>query len=248
MRLLISSIAIITLIGSACKPESKTEPTPVPSQFIPVYFTTYWGNEVVVPGKIYYTSEGRPLSLQDFNMIFTHASFITQEGDTLTLERDRFLTKAGMNTLQLPIVQRRSFEKYYLRLGVDELTNTTVEPSMIQDSNDPLYPQVPFMWWTWATGYLFARVEGFTDLSENFDSEVPDRYSFHAGQTGLDRIIGPFEPVLENGKSLIKLKIDVKQFFDSLDLPNENSSHTFDNLKLVEKVMQLISSGIEEDK
>ncbi len=240
-------ILAIVFILQACKPEevpSKTAPQPEP---IKIEFKTYWGNQIMHPDSTYFDREGRPFRLYDFKIIWTDLQLIDDQQNTLTLPRNRFMTRLGHRIQDLNVFKEQNFQSFTLRFGVDSLTNTTVEPTMISDVNDPFYPQMPSMWWTWAHGFIFARIEGFTDWSQNFGSEGHEVFGYHLGAFKLDRTIGPFQAKLSGGKSSLALKLDVKKVFDGLDFPADNSTHSFDNPKLTEKIVQLICDHIEED-
>jgi hypothetical protein len=82
-------------------------------------------------------------------------------------------------------------------------------------------PPQPGNWWSWNTGYIFTRVEGFFDNSPSGAGTPNTRFFYHiGGPTGFASVITlsqPFE-IRAGENNVIPIQVDYPRFFTGIDL------------------------------
>ncbi len=138
-------------------------------------------------------------------------------------------------TIEFNLGQTEIGHKHKLKgyLGVDSLTNKTVQPTdfINGDEDNPLGGQVPSMHWSWNTGYIFMKFEG--ELDYDGDGQMDTLFAYHLGTQAVGRA---FEKMLhhdlgghdgeENEDLEIGMEFDYQSIFDNLDLNTENDTRS----------------------
>jgi len=124
-------------------------------------------------------------------------------------------------------------------IGLDPTTNAT-DPSSVEVSN-PL-SSLQNMYWTWASKYIFWKVEGRADTgSGNYDM----LFLFHIGMDSFyqrsDELMRSIQ-VPSGESATLRVHLDLHDVFyaegNALDLRTENETQTMDNMILAQKVNQ----------
>lgn len=190
-------------------------------------------------------TDGRKIQFRYVRHIFSNIFLINEMGDTAIPSIDRVLIKESVASYPLGTISLRpGIWKMYVLYGLDSVSNTTIQPSMVENANDPLAPQYPSMYWTWESGYLFTRIEALADTSRIPSGQINGFVDYHLGMTGLARLIGPFDVDLSEIKASSTLRCNLEPVIKSVVWPEEFSTHTFENLALAEKLMSGIALNI----
>jgi hypothetical protein len=109
------------------------------------------------------------------------------------------------------------------------------------------------MYWSWASGYIFSKIEGKTDTSAAQNQTPTFTWFYHSG---LDALYSPGRvedlsiAIKENETTQLDLAIEVNEVFsqpgDTINMVNNYFTHTTDNLALAEKVIRNISKSIKK--
>ena len=106
--------------------------------------------------------------------------------------------------------------------GIDSLRNNTSQPNMFPASH-PLGAKSPSMYWSWATDYLFCKVEG--KYRKNGE-EGP--ITWHIGRdAAYGKAFIPVNQALSaESANVFVLEADLNTFANVLELPEEAQTHT----------------------
>ncbi|GCD77224.1 hypothetical protein JCM31826_07060 [Thermaurantimonas aggregans] len=244
-RFLILSIALIV---QSCKKAEIPQPSPNPiEKNLSIRFIHKIGQENIRLNQNATLTDGRQFRFQFIRHIFTNIFLISDAGDTVFPAIQRILIRENTSEYDLgKVLLPEGKWKMYLLYGVDSLTNTTVQPPMVENAGDPLAPQFPSMYWTWESGYLFTRIEALADTSRIPSGQLNGFIDYHLGKTGLARWLGPFNVQVQNDQAFVNLQCDLAPALESVVWPEEFSSHTFENLALAEKLLGQIAQNIRD--
>lgn len=100
------------------------------------------------------------------------------------------------------------------------------------------------MYWAWATGYIFFKLEGTVDADS--DGTVDDTFEYHIGlDQFLRQVSGMQHKDVEAGKELtVDVKIDYAKFFKGLDLTLELSAHGNDDPTLSKRIADNVEVAV----
>lgn len=244
----ILAILLFIFLAHACQKPNEPQPLPNPTEKdLSILFTHKINQESIRKNQDIELSDGRRLRFTFIRHIFTNICLINEQGDTINPTLRRVLIREDVLQYDLGKVQLPPGRwKMYILYGVDSVTNTTVQPPMVENADDPLAPQFPSMYWTWESGYLFTRIEALADTSRLPSGQLNGFVDYHLGKTGLARWIGPFDVHIHGQQAFVNLRCDLEPAFRSIVWPEEFSSHTFENVALAEKILSHIAQNIRE--
>ena len=119
-------------------------------------------------------------------------------------------------------------------IGLDSLMTYTVDPSTMP-SGHPLAPQVPSMYWSWNSGYIYFAVEGTYDSNgDQVIDENDTNFEMHLGthNFSVDESFMIHTDLEANQTLSLNLNLDYAQLFNGFDLANDNTTHVMDNMPL----------------
>lgn len=217
------SIFLVCLALTACKKDSKTsDPGPQPSPSgetgsIQLYFQDVAGNENLEFGKKYVNANGDTFTVNKFNYYISNIVFTKEDNSTYSETYSYHLLRhaAGTtgNTVTITGVPVGSYKSMSLMLGVDSVHNVSgaqtgdLDPAKATD-----------MFWSWSTGYIMLKLEGYSSKSQATDNSI----TFHIGGfKGIYKTQRNFSfnftatpaNITASGKSTIQLKVNVLEMF-----------------------------------
>ncbi len=177
-------VIIICLTATSFKPSTKDKQTNATLQF------KHWvGNkEMVLFDETYTNNFGEPFVISKFRYYISHLSFVDINNKETDLHDNYYLVNEAdslSKTIQLPT--SLAIKSISFTIGVDSIRNIS---GVQTGSLDPMNG----MFWTWNSGYVFAKLEGQSDSS-------------HAPAHGLTWDVGGFRQK-ENALRKVKLTIN----------------------------------------
>jgi hypothetical protein len=107
------------------------------------------------------------------------------------------------------------------------------------------------MYWSWATGYIFSKVEGKTDTSEAQNQTPTFTWFYHSGLDSLysPNVLNNLNLTIEKDQTtVLQLNLEVNDIFsqpgDTINMQTDYFTHTTDNLELARKVIRNLSKSI----
>lgn len=140
-------------------------------------------------------------------------------------------------------------------LGVKKSLNGTGNPDFNPAAygNDHPLSVYKGMYWTWASGYIFSKLEGRIDTSAAQNMNPNYSFFYHSGIDtlyGTHAVSGFSAPVVKGQKTILTLKFEVNDVFrtsnDTINMVNNYFTHTTDNLELAQKVINNIGDAIRK--
>lgn len=162
--------------------------------------------------KTYFNVFNEPFTIQKFRYYISNIILIDDEQKQYNFPEQYFLideANSASKTIQLQTNVRHLKQIQFL-LGVDSIKNVT---GVQEGTLDPMKG----MFWTWKSGYIFAKLEGQSD-----SSHLPSHYfTYHIGGINQNenalRVVQLNIPATYNqSKKIIHIDADILQWFSSV--------------------------------
>lgn len=269
MRQLALSSALLLALGfTACGPDENEEPQPTPtprSAFVQLNYDFKFDQAPFALDQFYALPGGAQVKYTLATYYLAQGALQTQEDESYGLEPEHLIIRPGVQSSLLrtaPLAlesqgknasaaQSLNLRSFDLSIGVDEASNTEdgergVQPSDFSDPNHPLAPQPEGMYWTWASGYIFVKMEG--EIDYDADGVGDANFVFHLGTNEYrkDRSLA-LSQALSMGDTLqVVMQIDYAKVFDQLDLTNEIFTMSMGNERALGfKVMDNFDAAVD---
>lgn len=221
MRLLFILSICFTFLFS-CKKSDIVKPEPLPELNIPadtngfleIHIDNVVNNNALILGATTYTNANNDtFSVNILKYYISNVELTTSTGDKYKEVESYYLVdQADPNSLHLMIkkVPRANYSSIKFLIGVDSLRNTSGAQT---GALDPIHD----MFWTWSSGYIMAKMEGYSPQSGDINKKI----SFHIGgfsgtYSGIRSVTLPFPNtanVTPNHTPVLTLKCDVAKWF-----------------------------------
>ena len=168
---------------------------------------------------------------------------LMDDDQNMTPFTDKFLLiKPSVSHAEIGEMEAHHYHMIMLNLGIDSITNVSKQPTDFADGH-PLAAQLPGMWWSWAAGYIFYKLEGQIDIDA--DGTFDDSFEYHIGTN--PNLIAKQKMLHTNAAAgeelMVHMKVDYAKFFDNLDLSTELQAHMGPPL-VVAKIVTNTSNAI----
>jgi hypothetical protein len=163
--------------------------------------------------------------------------------------------ETAKTSFQIPLLAG-NYDKIKYKIGVKKSLNGTDNPSFDASIYSNTHPLSAYnnMYWSWATGYIFTKLEGRIDTSATQDQPANYTFFYHCG---LDTLLTPGEldnvnfSITAGNTTTLKLTFEFNDIFRTIDLSSrinmidEPFTHTTDNLSVANKVMMNFKNAIK---
>lgn len=184
-----------------------------------------------------YTKDGRKFNLTDYRFYISNIVLIKSDGSEYPLTGKVLLASPSQNEYELGDVPVGSYKGFKFLLGLDSVTNHS-DPTSYPATN-PLSLQDNPIQWSWNSGYIFFKIEGFVDTTLAANGSTDLEFFYHVGLDEMKRTIdfstSAFE-VKGDADNEIGLTFDLNKALVNVDMRAENATHTMDNMPLAEKI------------
>lgn len=244
------TLACFTLLFFGC---TKTE-TSTPKTNVQLTFTHEFAGQTLELNKTYTTLLSDQVNFTTFNYYVSNIQLKKADGTTWTETESYHLLKVdaqnqGKITLTLTDVPQGQYTEASFSIGIDALRNS----SGAQEGDlDP----VNGMFWTWKTGYMFVKSEGFYYKN----GQKMGAFVYHTGDNAAFQTVtlALNNTDLNAANSQLGVKADVQKMFGGfsgdaiqLNAPADGSSVTIkggDNAVLISKNYSQMFSFDEAQK
>jgi hypothetical protein len=198
----------VVLLSNACV--KRKEPQNV--SLIYLELKHKWGDEAFALGKPLTTPSGEPVTVQVYRYYISGFSLIYENGSRLELPGWYYLVdeaNAASKNLAIEVPEGR-YRELRFHIGVDSARNVSgVQDGALDPANG--------MFWTWNSGYIFAKLEGRSPVSPAPLQAVTYHVGgFRTGQNAYQMAKIPFGATVsvENAKPYkALLEADVSKWF-----------------------------------
>ncbi len=173
------------------------------------------GDSDLVLGNMYVNPFGEELTITSFKYYLSNFHFHSKDlsKDFKIRNSYYFLNQADESSLVLNFdLPPRSFSALSFMIGVDSIRNVSgVQSGALDPMNG--------MFWTWNTGYINAKLEGFSPASKNSRQKVEYHIGgFRQRENTIKKITIPLseKDVMRNGSLMeLHINVDVNKWFKS---------------------------------
>ncbi|MCG9911603.1 MAG: hypothetical protein MH137_09920 [Flavobacteriales bacterium] len=208
---------LMSAVLFSCK--EKEEGTPVTLKF-----NFKYGGQPLVYDQEYSYDTDKTIKIELVKFYFSNPSLVSESGETVKFSDDYYLVELDKNIIQAGRFPLGNYTALNFGLGVDNTRNVETDPQAIPATdypNDhPLNASFD-MWWTWATGYIFVKVEGRIDANGNgIYTDLEDKtISYHPGVSELYRTVSVNKSFTVMGDDTqFDITLNVEKMFDEVDL------------------------------
>ncbi len=220
MRILLVLIAATVFFG--CRQEELQNQTAVP-KLVKV--------TIEVPGvsldSVIQINDSTFIQLSAFK--FYLSNFKIAAGNTSTLVKDAFLVDLDSSGQEFTFELPEQIESLNFGIGVPPGINTG-DPTVFSNSHPLSIKGSAGMHWNWNSGYKFIVFDGKMDKQVNGSFTAP--FSFH---TGTDTLYRPLSFSMPSNTASIVIRIDAKELVKSINIWQENQTHTSGNPDLARR-------------
>ncbi len=161
---------------------------------------------------------------------------INDLGEEIHLPNSYRLFENDNFSQSLPSIPSGNYKEIRFSYGVPERVNTQSGSEAViatdYPQESPLNPATN-MYWGWANGYIFSKIEGRIDTDENgsFGDPGDVLFSYHPGNDALFRTVSyPISlQAKENQESRIDVKIDLLALISNCDFLTQPFAHPASN-------------------
>ncbi|OJJ20833.1 hypothetical protein BKI52_09630 [marine bacterium AO1-C] len=207
MRKYISLLAIITTLWTTgCQ---QNQDTSTPNTNVQLSFANEFGGQPLQLNTLYSTLLNDQLTLTTFNYYVSNIQLKKADGTTWKQEESYHLYKTddqnnGQFSINLQDVPQGQYTELTFSIGIDPLRNSS---GAQEGALDP----VNGMFWTWKTGYMFVKSEGF--YYQN--GQKQGAWVYHTGDDASYQTItlSLNNVTLNSSSNQIAVKADVQKMF-----------------------------------
>lgn len=238
-------VALSVAVLYSCKEKPVDQPAPEVN-YVEIQVHPVFGASTLNIDSIYTTQEGYKVKFTDIKFYFSKL------GSSTTNLSDALLFDYKNKGVSMGKVQENvnNFPSLSCNLGVHGDYNNS-DPSAFPNESALNIANANDMHWSWALGYIFAKIEGKADTIVDATINCDHNIVFHVGKSELLRS-KTFQGINWNtigNTSTFKLKLDMEKFLVNgssiIDLKNEHTTHTAPGEEALSlKVMDNFSAAI----
>jgi hypothetical protein len=219
----LSFLFCVIIFSASCKKEST-------SSEVNVRFDFTFGTQPMQYDRGY-PLEGKTIKLELIKFYVSMPALRKTSGEWVSFIDCYHLVDLDNPVIRAGELPQGDYTAFKLGIGVDSTRNIQTDPLAIPatdyPTDHPLNASAD-MWWGWATGYIFVKLEGRMDANGNGTySDIEDKaISYHPGVSAL------YTPILVNktfsvsGESTeLRIQVDIEKLLFNLDLLNNPFSH-----------------------
>jgi hypothetical protein len=197
-------IALCTITISSCRKDLDTKC----KSYTRVNVFNVIGENEFHLDSTYTNGAGEAYNAYMLKYYISHMKLVNENGERVELYEHELIDHAVPTSLQLDQVEIPDghYTSLEFNLGVDSLHNHSGDQA---GDLDPMYGMI----WTWNTGYIFFKHEGYFTSSTS-GTQQPLIYHY-----GTDRALAPISlPIelhVEGSKSIIQLQFDLNKLYSN---------------------------------
>jgi len=203
-----------------------------PVQSVNVSFNHLVGSSPMALNTTYTDDFGNAYEFTRAEFYLSELAVINDATDTNHFSNHHILVDPTVSSYYLGSANPGNFVSIFFGVGVDTLTNNTIQPVTAPAGSD-LEVQFPDMYWTWASGYKYVVLEGNVDTTGNGSFDVT--FAYHIGTNALYApvsAVSELQTLASGGTITMALDLNWGAFLAGIDIPNNLGTHTMDNLPL----------------
>ncbi len=226
-KYLIGAFAALTFMSS-CKEDDNpqtNEPTAQNAEVI-LYYDFKFGDDDFALNQNFTTDNGEVVKFTLATYYLSKPAIMDDAGGMTMLDPEYYIIRPDVMMSKMGSIEPGHAHMFNVSIGLDEATNTEdgtsgVQPTDFSDANHPLAPQPEGMYWSWASGYIFVKIEG--EVDNDGDGTFDNTFKYHLGTNDFrkDRSTMLHSDVAAGDTVAVTMTVDYKEFFNGVDLETE---------------------------
>lgn len=205
-QLAIIFLGVFALTICSCCKEKKNESETLTKALTRVSVSNVIGNDPFHLDSTYTNAAGENYDAYLLKYYLSHMALVNEYGERIELYAHELIDQSVPSSLELGDVEIPDghYTSLEFNLGVDSLHNHSGDQA---GDLDPMYGMI----WTWNTGYIFFKHEGYFTSSES-GTEQPLIYHYGKDRS-LVPISLPIELHVDRNSSVINLQFDLNELY-----------------------------------
>lgn len=241
------------MIISSCTKDDEPSQNPDPTEnkvAVNLNYDFTFGSEAFNLDQAYLLDSGGTVKFTLSTYYLSQPTIMDDAGNASALEPEYLIVRPDNRTDALGYIEPGHAHMFNISIGVDEATNTENgangrQPTDFSDRDHPLAPQPEGMYWSWASGYIFVKIEGEIDYEG--DGVYDNTFKYHLGTNPFrkDRSTMIHKSV-EAGQTLnITMQVDYEKFLEDVNMRTEILTMSMgDGRPLGEKMMNKFDAAV----
>jgi hypothetical protein len=226
---LLSLLALVILFTTSCKEDDETDITaPAANTTVAVnlHYDFNFGSDDFTLNTEYSLDNGSKVRYSLATYYLSKPVIMDDVGGISTLTPEYLLIRPDVMMSDLGFIEEGHAHLFNISLGIDSAANTDngttgVQPTDFLNPDNPLSPQPENMYWTWASGYIFVKIEGEVDYEGDGTYDQVFKYHLGTNEFRKDRSTKIHSDVLGGDTINMVMAIDYKEFLNGVDLNTE---------------------------
>ncbi len=203
-----------------------------------VNFSNRYGlTENLQYGTVYTGSNDRDFTVTTNQYYISNVRLVDHAGAEVPIDA-YLLVKTGVESeLEFEEVAAGHYTKLRFDVGIDSATNHM--DATTYDTSSVLGLQSPSMYWSWASGYIFLRLEGMVDTSAAKTGTKDYAWEMHLGMdANLVSVELPINATVDSETHPgVNVYLNTAALFNGIDLGGADLfTHTMNNMPLAMKL------------
>jgi hypothetical protein len=249
-----SILFFMLLTLAACKKDEAIPETTEPAGILEIRFNPTMNGVPLQANSIFTGPNNQRMLVENFKF-YLSGLYLRSDTDSVLIKDVSFVDLIASNKTLKLAVKPGVYKALRYAVGLTPEQNGTNNPNFDEAQFPIDHPQSIYngMYWSWASGYIFSKIEGKIDTSATQNQTPTFTWFYHSG---LDVLYSPGSisdlsiELKDKETTILDLAIEVNDVFrqpgDTINIMNDYFTHTTDNLGLAEKVIRNISKSIKK--
>ncbi len=182
----------------------------------------------------YISPEGQRFKYEKFTFYLSKVKLIGTDGSEQEISEVMWYDLDNPETVKIKIPEGE-YSALRFSIGLDSTMNAS-DPSTFSEGHPLSYSQNNY--WTWASKYIFAKLEGRSDSNPS-GTTYESAFSYHLGldtlyrEKTVSRNVNISNSTVEN----VVLVVLVDKIFQNIDIITDKQTHSTSNFELAEQIM-----------
>lgn len=214
----------VVLLAFGCKDEEQQSNVSATVDFV-------YGTEQLVYNQEYTYDTDKRIKFELIKFYVSLPQLQNENGKWVSSQTSYYLVDLLHPTMSLGTFPVGNYTAFRFGVGVDDSRNTETDPQAIPATDYPVdHPlnAAADMWWSWASGYIFVKLEGRIDVDNNgsYIDAGDKAFSYHPGVAELFRTINlPKTIQLQAGNQETGFRFDVEKLINGVKLIDQPVAH-----------------------
>lgn len=210
-----------------------------------VYFNNRYGlTEALSYSTVYTATNGRDFTVETNQYYISNARLVTHDGTEVPTDAYVLVQTDSLNELEFEDIAAGHYTALRFDVGIDSTTNHA-DPSTV-NAGSPLASQMPPMYWSWNSGYIFMRLEGLVDTSAAISGTKDYTWELHLGlDANKVSVELPINATVSgDAHPGVNVFLNTAKLFTGIDLGGaDKATHSMDNMPLAAKLKANIATA-----